>query len=132
MKRYVESEKGFTLIELMITVVIIGILASIAIPSYRQYVIRAKRAEAQSEMLTIANREEQYLLANRSYADKATIEANGYSLPSTVSASYTYNITLGTASLPSYTITFSPFGTQASDADISLTSQGLKTPAGKW
>lgn len=128
----IAKQKGFTLIELLITVAIIAILAAIAMPNYRQHVIRAKRAEAQSEMLTIANREEQYLLANRAYADKSTIESNGYALPSTVSAYYSYTITLGTGNLPTYTITFSPTGSQASDGDIAITSQGLKTPASKW
>jgi len=62
--------QGFTLIELMVTVAIVAILAAIAVPNYQQYVIRAKRAAAQSEMMVIANFEQQYLLANRTYADK--------------------------------------------------------------
>ncbi len=49
----------------MIVVVIIGILAAIALPNYRQYVIRSNRTAAQAQMLEIANRQQQFLLANR-------------------------------------------------------------------
>ena len=87
---------GFTLIEVMITVVIVAILASIALPSYQRYVIRAKRSAAQAQMMEIANREQQFLLANRSYADKTALTASGYTLPPEVAANYDYSVTVTT------------------------------------
>lgn len=65
--------KGFTLIELLITVAIIGILAAIAYPSYTEFVIRSNRAEAQSELLLLANRQEQYYMDNRVYTTDMTV-----------------------------------------------------------
>src|SRR5688572_21124688 len=98
---------GFTLIEVMITVVIIAILASIAIPSYQRYVIRAKRSAAQAQMMEIANRQQQFLLANRSYADKTALTASGYSLPADVAANYDYTITLSAEGTPpGFVLTF--------------------------
>jgi len=124
---------GFTLIEVMITVVIIAILASIAIPSYQRYVIRAKRSAAQAQMMEIANREQQFLLANRSYADKTTLAASGYSLPPEVAANYDYTITLPAAGAPpGFVLTFTPSGSQASDGNLTLNNDGAKTPADKW
>ncbi|MBK6957279.1 MAG: type IV pilin protein [Nitrosomonas sp.] len=124
--------RGFTLIELMITVAIVGILSAIAYPSYTQYMIRANRAAAQAEMMDIANRQQQFLLTDRGYASKTTLEASGYSLPSNVSSKYSYAIVIGTGTVPSYTLTFTPTGPQASDGDLMLTSEGAKTPADKW
>ena len=72
---------GFTLMELMIVVAIVAILAAIALPAYNQYVIKANRRAAQAEMVEIAVREQQFLLVDRLYAGKATLESNGYSLP---------------------------------------------------
>ena len=132
-KNIKHSIRGFTLIELMITVAIVGILTVIAMPSYQQYVIRSNRSAAQSQMLDIANREQQFLFANRTYADKAALTASGYSLPTEVSSKYTYDVTVvNTASPPSFLITFTPSGSQSTDGAITLDSLGNKSPTGKW
>ena len=60
----VKSENGFTLIEMMVVVTIIGILAAIAYPSYQEYIRRTKRVEMQSSMLQIASQIQKYKIAN--------------------------------------------------------------------
>lgn len=125
------GQKGFTLIELMITVAIIAILASIALPAYQEHVRRGHRAAAQSEMMDIANRQQQFFLANRSYA--ADLAGLSYTLPAAVSAKYTAGVAASNAATPpNFTITFTATGSQSADGNLTLNSEGVKTPADKW
>jgi type IV pilus assembly protein PilE len=128
------KQGGFTLIELMITVAIVALLAAIAYPSYTSHVRKSNRRAAQAQMLDIANRQQQFLLANRAYASKTALETSGYSLPTTLTSKYAYDVTVGTSTVPAFTVTFSPItpGSQAEDGALTFNSEGVKAPADKW
>jgi type IV pilus assembly protein PilE len=120
---------GFTLIELMIVVAVIGILASIAYPSYLEYVKKGRRAAAQSHLMEIAQRQQQYLLDARSYA--STLTTLGVTTPDDVSDYYTISLEVDDTP-PSFTITAEAQGVQASDGNLTLNNTGSKTPTDKW
>ena len=117
---------GFSLLELMITVVVIGILAAVAYPSYQDYVRRGNRSAAQTFMLTIAQRQEQYLVSNRSYA--STVAALNLTQPPETTGKYTFALNVPDAT--TYTITATPQGNQAvagKFGTLTLTSGGVKS-----
>ena len=124
--------RGFTLIELMITVAIVAILAAIAYPSYRAYIVRNNRAAAEASLMDIAQRQQQYLIDNRGYA--ATPSALNVTLPANVAQNYTVSIAITAGPPPAFTATATPVsgGTQAADGALSIDQTGNKTPSGKW
>jgi type IV pilus assembly protein PilE len=125
-------QRGFTLIELMVTVAIVALLAAVAYPAYTRHVVKANRTAAQAQMMDIANRQQQYLLANRTYATKEQVEASGYSLPTELRVRYDYSITVDATTAPLYTITFTAKGPQLEDGPLTLNNSGVKAPAAKW
>jgi type IV pilus assembly protein PilE len=130
---------GFTLIELMVVVIIVAVLLMVALPAYQNQIIRGHRAAAKAEMLEIGNRQEQYLLSNRTYTNAfttTTIADFAYQLPPDVATKYEI-IDLSTttaigSTLPAYSLTFGAIGTQEPDGDLTLNSVGEKEPADKW
>lgn len=131
--------KGFTLIELMITVVIVAILAGIAYPSYEGYMKRSRRAEAQQLLSAISNREAQYLLDSRMYTN--VIGATGLNVnterwtctptaapTSCTNGSYTVTVTVDNAATPpTFTATATAAGKQVSDGNLTINQAGAKT-----
>ena len=118
-------ESGFTLIELMITVAVIGILAAIAIPSYAQYTIRSSRQAVQSELAVMASIQEKIYLNSNAYASSITTAYNGSStggLGVTSGKSrdgkYTFSVTVASAT---YTLTATPVVGSSQGADGALT-----------
>ena len=96
------TSQGFTLIEVMITVAIIGILAAIALPSYRDYIIRGRIPEATSQLAALQVRMEQWFQDSRSYQ---VTGGNCYIGASPTSSSTYFNLTCATSSATTYTIT---------------------------
>ena len=117
-------QQGFTLIELMIVVAIIGVLAAIAYPSYQRYVMKTKRTDMMTEMQNIASQIESRKLAQGSYTNAGT-GLNG-SFPRGGTALYT--ITLAPTPLTDrWTITAKPVSPQmANDGTLTLNAQGIK------
>jgi type IV pilus assembly protein PilE len=91
---------GYTLTELMIAVVIVGILASIATPSYRSYVLRTHRTTAKSALLSIATSQERYYLSHRTYGTIAQLDFDKYP---TTSENGMYDITIEAADAATFT-----------------------------
>ncbi|MBV8621762.1 MAG: prepilin-type N-terminal cleavage/methylation domain-containing protein [Curvibacter sp.] len=136
---------GFTLIELMIALAIVAILAAIALPAYKQQIMKSRRTDAITALMDMAAREERWYSTNNSYTgypSPATSLLNlGYAstvnggvlVPSTTNA--TYLITVTAAGSSSYNLTATPQGNQVNDAcgTYSLTqvgAQGNTPPTG--
>ncbi len=131
---------GFSLIELMIVVVIVGVLLGISLPAYQGYVLRSHRADGHASLIDIAAREERFIAQNNTYTTE--ISANtGLGVGSTTSRDGYYNMTVaacgGGAIANCYLVTATAAGSQANDADcltITYDSAGVRsgTTADCW
>lgn len=126
------SHRGFTLIELMIAIAVVGILAAVAIPAYSNYVVRGNRAAAQQHLLDLAQRQQQFLADSRVY--KGSVNELNMTTPAAVSKFYTIGIAAGEGPPPTFTITATPIAgsKQAADGNLSIDQAGAKLPADKW
>ena len=125
---------GFTLIELMVTLVIIAILAAIAYPSYQDHLRKGRRAAAQAFLVDTGSRQQQYLLDARNYAVGAgALTALNVTVPANLTSYYAVSVTPGAPTIPpTFTITATPIAgsAQVPDGALTLDHQGNKTRAG--
>lgn len=135
MSRFNRSvSQGFTLMELMIVVVILGILTMLAYPSYIEQVRTSRRAEAQSALLGLAAAMERHFTANNSYLGAANGGGNTGSpgiyydqVPQTASGSNVYyNLTISAATGSTFTLRATPVNAQNGDGFLEINHQGAK------
>jgi type IV pilus assembly protein PilE len=133
------KQSGFTLIELMITVVIVGVLTAIAVPSYSSYVVKGSRSAAQTQLLQLANLQEKIYLNSSQYSASVTNAYNGTaatanglgSTGQTQDGRYNLSVVTPTGG-QTYTISATPVAgkSQASDGTITINESGKKTRSG--
>lgn len=125
--------RGFTLIEVMIVVAMVAILASLALPSYREYIRRSSREAAQSELVELAAIQEKIYLNANAYATSVSTAYNGQAtgglgVPSGLSRDSRYGLSVAVNGA-SFTLTAAPVAgsTQDGDGNLTIDSQGQRT-----
>ncbi len=123
--------QGITLMELMIVVVIIGILAAIAYPNYRDFTARAKRNEAKAALLKIATNQERFYLNNNTYTtDMTNLGFSGAGAVITDSTTYSVSVTTADASDFTAVATYQRADNEASKClTFQITGRSVRTSA---
>ena len=127
---------GFTLIELMIAVAVVGILAAIAYPSYQEQVRQSRRADATAVLVEAAQFMERFYTLNNRYDE--TRDGTAVSLPANLQrapkegTNIYYDVTLSTVAQNSFTLLATPVNAQAGDAcgNLTLTNTGARAKTG--
>lgn len=121
-----KQHQGFTLIELMVVVAIVGILAAVAFPNYTAYVKRGKAAEATSTLADSRNKMEQYFQDNHTYA--ATGGLNPPCTPPAGTTQYFSIACVGTPDATTYTLQATPVSGQGVDNfSFTINQDNVKT-----
>ncbi|MBF7688404.1 type IV pilin protein [Acinetobacter rathckeae] len=123
------KQKGFTLVELMIVVAIVGVLAAIAYPSYTNHVVNTNRADVQAEMMRVATRLQSYIAINRTYSGATLASVGGTAnYPSQGVAKYNLTLDVDTDKM-GYTLTAKPetSGTQNGNGWVCLNQDGQRS-----
>ncbi len=126
--------RGFTLIELMIAVAVVGILVSVAYPSFAKQIAKSRRSDAKSALLNCAQMLERFNTQSGTYSASADATVNGACTGATKSGYYS----MPTTNVPSasnasaFTIVATPTGSQSSDAcgSMTFTQDGTKGVSG--
>ena len=149
--KHTSNRKGFSLVELMIVVTIVGVLVALALPSYTRYARKANRGEAQQLLLNWANNQEIWRATHTSYTGGA-VQGDGTQLPIPTHAKYNFFVRATASSPPVvgncvtvaptgnvYVLIACPQGDQANDEDkgvacnpLTLNQSNAKTPAECW
>ena len=122
----IKTMKGFSLIELMIVVAIMGIIAAIAIPAYQNQILSSRRADSMSELLQMHMQQEGYRLENISYATTAQLD---------VPTSDFFTYTVADVSATTFTLKATAKSSQTGDTSckiLTLDQSMNKTPAICW
>jgi len=124
--------QGFSLIELLIAVTIIGILAAIAIPMYSDYVTRSRRADGQATLMQVAQELERCYTQFSKYNDNSCSVVNGGVISETSDQGF-YVVTANKLDESAFTLTATPQNEQADDTDcgnLTLTHLGVQSATG--
>jgi type IV pilus assembly protein PilE len=132
--------RGFTLIELMIVLAVIGIILAIAVPSYNSQIRKTRRAEATARLQQIAVLEEKFRSENPGYTNAWARLGGDPEVPADSNLAKFYNwaitLTAPAAGTPAaFTVTATAVGDQTADAGcgtLSISSPGTRTPASCW
>lgn len=133
-----KTQKGFSLLELMVVVAIVGIIAAIAYPSYLQQIQKTRRADCAGSLTSLGSTMERFFTVNSTYAGAAAGGADTGApaiYPTTCpidGGAATYNLTIQSADGSTFTIQAAPINAQAGDkcGNLTLTNTGLKGVSG--
>lgn len=123
------SVRGFTLIELMVVIAILGILVSIAVPSYRESVRKSSRGQAKADLAEAAQAMERYYTVNNTYVGANLATLGLAQSPKQGTARYTLSFA-GAVTASTFTLRAQPLAGQAQDkcGTLTLSNTGQKTP----